>query len=184
MEKIGILVGAKGRGSNMEALIRAAEAGEFPGQIAVVAAPSAESPALERARSLGVPTAVAATEDELVDAFREVAWICLTGYLRLLPPAVRGRWAGHILNIHPSLLPRHGGKGMYGMHVHRAVLASGDLESGCTVHHVNEVYDDGEVVCQLRCAVDRDDTAESLAARVLALEHRAYPEALRRVLAQ
>ena len=168
----------------MEALVRAAQTGAFPGQIDIVVAPSPDAPALERARSLGIPTAVATTEEELVAAFIGVSWICLSGYLRLLPPTILSRWHGHILNIHPSLLPKHGGKGMYGMNVHRAVIAAGDPESGCTVHHVNEVYDDGEIVCQLRCPVEPEDTAESLAARVLALEHLAYPRALRQVLAK
>jgi folate-dependent phosphoribosylglycinamide formyltransferase PurN len=87
-----------------------------------------------------------------------------------------------VLNIHPSLLPKYGGKGMFGKHVHEAVLRSGETESGCTVHRVTEIYDEGEIILQRRCPVLPEDTAETLAARVLAEEHRAYPEAVRIVL--
>lgn len=87
-----------------------------------------------------------------------------------------------VLNIHPSLLPKYGGKGMYGIRVHEAVLAAGDSESGCTVHLVNEVYDDGAVLVQLRCPVEPGDTPETLAARVLECEKQAFPMAINKVL--
>ena len=98
--------------------------------------------------------------------------------MRLLPDLVLESKPGRVLNIHPSLLPKFGGAGMYGMHVHRAVLNAGESETGCTVHRVSPIYDAGEFVLQRRCPVMANDTAETLAARVLALEHLAYPEAL------
>ncbi|MFN3683119.1 MAG: formyltransferase family protein, partial [Fimbriimonadaceae bacterium] len=109
--------------------------------------------------------------------------VCLAGYMRLLPKEVLDSFPNRVLNIHPALLPKFGGKGMYGMRVHEAVLRAGEAESGCTVHLVNERYDEGPIVVQLRCPVLPDDTPETLAARVLELEHRAYPEAVRKVLA-
>jgi phosphoribosylglycinamide formyltransferase 1 len=181
--KIGILAGARGRGSNSVALVEAARRGDFPGEVSIVVAPDANAPVLEKVAESGIRTAVAATEEDLLAAFDGCDWICLAGYMRLLPPAVLHRWTNRILNIHPSLLPKYGGKGMYGLHVHRAVLAAGESESGCTVHRVSEVYDEGEVIHQLTCPVAPHDTPESLAARVLALEHQAYPQALQRVLA-
>jgi len=103
--------------------------------------------------------------------------VCNCGFLRLLvvPPA----WEGRIMNIHPGLLPAYGGKGMYGDHVHAAVLAAGDAESGCTVHFVDPEYDKGPVILQKRVPVRPDDTVESLAARVFEAECVAYPEAIR-----
>ena len=97
----------------------------------------------------------------------------------LLPQEVVRRYEGRILNIHPALLPKYGGKGMYGIHVHEAVIAAGEKESGCSIHFVNERYDEGAVLLQKKCPVLPDDTPESLAERVLDLEHTAYPEALK-----
>ena len=103
--------------------------------------------------------------------------VCNCGFLRLLlvPPA----WEGKVMNIHPALLPKYGGKGMWGDHVHRAVLAAGEKESGCTVHFVTNEYDAGPVILQRRVPVREGDTVDSLAARVFAEECEAYPEAVR-----
>lgn len=109
-------------------------------------------------------------------------WICLAGYLRLLPSEVLARFPNRVLNIHPALLPKFGGKGMYGQRVHEAVIAAGETESGCTVHYVNEQYDEGAIILQRRCPVEAVDTAETLAARVLEQEHLAYVEALAKLL--
>ncbi len=105
--------------------------------------------------------------------------LVLAGYLKLVPQEVVGAWAGRVINIHPALLPRHGGAGMYGGRVHAAVVAGGDPHSGATVHLVDEVYDRGAVLGSGRVAVAPDDTAESLAERVLAVEHRLLPAAVR-----
>jgi phosphoribosylglycinamide formyltransferase 1 len=185
--RLGILVGPKGRGSNMAAIAHACAKGEVDAEVAVVIVPQQETPAMGRARDLGLAVAVVSPQEEeygprLVEALegRGCDWVCLAGYLRLLPEEVLARFPERILNIHPALLPKFGGKGMYGMRVHEAVLAAGERESGCTVHFVNERYDEGAIVVQRTCPVLPGDTPESLAARVLEQEHLAYPEALRK----
>lgn len=170
----------------MEAIVRASREPDFPMDVAVVFATCETAPAIERARALGAPVVVLPTEPEaferrLLDEMhtREVDLLCLAGYMRLVPASVVEALRGRILNIHPALLPKYGGKGMYGMRVHEAVLSAGERESGATVHFVNEQYDDGDILVQRRVPVLPGDTAESLAARVLEEEHRAYPEAIR-----
>lgn len=179
MEKrVGVLVGTKGRGSNLAAL---AQAG-IP--ISVVVGADGSAPVREVVRYLGLRwEEICHGEDyslRLRSALEGCDLVCLAGYLRLLPSEVTDRFP--VINIHPSLLPAHGGKGMYGLHVHRAVLSAGETESGCTVHRVGSVYDEGEIVLQARCPVLPGDTPETLAARVLELEHRVYPQAARQVL--
>lgn len=187
--RIAILVGTRGRGSNMRALAEACSSGRLAAQIGLVIGPRADAPALEVARELGLDAHVQdfAAEDagaSLVAALHRARCrlLCLAGFMRLLPAEVLETFPGRVLNIHPALLPKFGGKGMYGRHVHEAVLAAGEIESGCSVHLVTPVYDEGEVVHQLRCPVLRGDTPDTLAGRVLALEHQAYAEAVAKVL--
>ncbi|HVT12093.1 MAG TPA: phosphoribosylglycinamide formyltransferase [Fimbriimonadaceae bacterium] len=186
--RLAIMVGPKGRGSNMLAIARACADGELNADIATVVAPTDSSPAVGSARDMGLRVDIVPPGDDygprLVETFRETQtdWICLAGYLRLLPADVLERFPKRVLNIHPALLPRHGGKGMYGIRVHEAVLAAGDRESGASVHYVTEQYDEGAVIHQRRCPVEPGDTPETLAARVLKEEHRAYVEALRKVI--
>jgi len=187
--KVAIIVGSKGRGSNMLALIEASQAGDLPAEIVTVIGPSADIPSLQVARENQAPTDVADPTDETyperllsVLKERQAEWICLAGYLRLLPAQILQRFPNRILNIHPALLPKFGGPGMYGLRVHEAVLSSGDAETGCTIHLVNERYDEGKIIFQLRCPVLDGDTSESLAARVLKLEHQAYPAALKQLI--
>ncbi len=185
---VAILVGTKGRGTNMANLITACLSGSVAARPALVVAPRSDAPALIRAQSLGVPTMVVPKGEsfgtELASALRahNVDIICLAGLMFLLPATIVQEYENRILNIHPALLPKFGGKGMYGIHVHRAVIAAGETESGCSIHFVNEVYDDGEVIHQRRCPVLPEDTPESLADKVLDLEHIAYPEALQMVV--
>lgn len=185
--RIGVLVGTKGRGSNMVSLVQAGRHGVYPGEVVVVVG-AAESPALERARELGVATSVVAKGDGYGARLREclashaVTDVCLAGYLWLLPSEILAAYPGRVYNIHPALLPKFGGKGMYGLHVHTAVVAAGETHSGCTVHFVTEHYDEGAVILQKSLALAPEETAESLAARVLELELAAYPEALAQVL--
>lgn len=178
------MVGGRGRGSNLRALVA-----EFNGDASVsvvsVIATASDSPALEWAegqnlRTAAIPPRPSETyASRLLEHLHGVEWICLAGYLNLLPPEVLAAFPGRILNIHPALLPKFGGKGMYGLHVHSAVLAANETVSGCTVHYVSEVYDEGEVLAQATCPVMKTDTPETLAARVLRLEHLLYPEAVR-----
>jgi phosphoribosylglycinamide formyltransferase 1 len=113
---------------------------------------------------------------------RNIDLVVLAGFLWLIPPAFIREYSGRIINIHPALLPSYGGKGMYGSNVHRAVLESGDSESGISIHYVNEEYDRGEIIFQSRCPVNPGDTPESLAARIHELEYLHYPRVIENLL--
>ncbi|MEI8282781.1 MAG: phosphoribosylglycinamide formyltransferase [Armatimonadota bacterium] len=182
--RVSIIVGTKGRGSNMVALAQhiAADPGYV---IHRVIGTKPDAPAIEKAKELGLKTAIVpigeSFEKDLADSLDETDWICLAGFLRLLPESIVNRWDHRILNIHPALLPKFGGKGMYGHFVHEAVIAAGETESGCSVHYVTKEYDEGAIIRQERCPVLPDDTAETLAERVLILEHRTYFAALKEV---
>ena len=145
----------------------------------------ADAPAIQTAQEMGLKTVIVpfsdTFSDDLLKALGETDYICLAGFLRLLPESIVNRWDRKILNIHPALLPKFGGKGMYGMHVHEAVMAAGETESGCTVHYVTKEYDEGAVILQSTCPIYPEDTAETLAAKVLQLEHRTYFSALKEV---
>jgi formyltetrahydrofolate-dependent phosphoribosylglycinamide formyltransferase len=189
LKNIAVLIGSQGRGTNMANIVAAAESGAIPARVSLVVSPKDETAAVHRARALGAPVVVLWWKSEgyaenlmkvLADA--EVDLICLAGYMSLLPLDVVHAYEGRIINIHPALLPKYGGKGMYGMHVHEAVIAAGETESGCSVHFVTERYDEGAVLHQKRCPVLPDDTPETLAHRVLDLEHTAYVEAINLLL--
>lgn len=188
--RVAILIGPKGRGSNMLALVDRLSRPEFPGELAVVVSPREDSPAAIAVRDRGFPLAVVDPKttsqygNRLLEVFTQTRtdFLCLAGYLRLLPAEVLASFPNRILNIHPALLPKFGGKGMYGAHVHEAVLAAGETDSGCTVHFVTENYDEGPPILQMRCPVEPDDTPETLALRVLRLEHSAFGNALENVL--
>lgn len=172
----------------MAAIHEACRSGRLDAEVALVAAPAADAPALLRASELGIalraiPYDTADYGAVLADAFGSCDVLCLAGYLRLVPTEVLQTFPDRVLNIHPALLPKFGGKGMYGIRVHQAVLEAGESESGCTVHLVNERYDEGRTLIQRRVPVLPGDTAESLAARVLEQEHVAYAEAIELVLA-
>ncbi len=179
-----LLAFISGGGRTVLHLLDEIRAGRLHARIAGVIA-SRPCPGVERARARGldvriVPGVIPAAElERLFAEFRADRGV-LAGYLQRidLPPSLRGR----LLNIHPALLPKFGGPGMFGMRVHRAVLAAGERESGCTVHVVDDGYDTGPVVLQRRCPVLPGDTPDSLAARVFEEEKIAYPDALRRVL--
>ncbi len=189
-----IAVFASGKGSNMEAVLRSIDRGDLRNtRIVLVVSNNSGAGALSTARRRGIETAHissrthphgAACEQALLEllAGRRVDLILLAGYMKMLPPRVVRAFSGRILNIHPALLPRHGGRGMYGERVHRAVLEAGDRESGATVHLVTEEYDEGEILLQERVPVLEEDTPESLAARVLEAEHRLYWRAVDRVV--
>jgi phosphoribosylglycinamide formyltransferase-1 len=111
--------------------------------------------------------------DKLV--LHKIGFIVLAGFLWLVPENITGRYEGRIVNIHPALLPKYGGKGMYGEKVHKAVIANNEKESGITIHYVNSTYDEGDIIFQARCRVEPSDTPESLAERIHELEYRYYP---------
>lgn len=181
--RVAILI--SGRGSNMEALIKAARAPDFPAEIALVLANKPEAAGLEIARSLGIEALAVesrpfgkdrAAHERALDAElakRRIDIICLAGYMRLLTPWLVRRWAGRMLNIHPSLLPK-----FPGLDTHARALAAGEAEHGCTVHLVTEGMDEGPVLGQARVPILPGDDEPTLAARVLAQEHRLYPAVL------
>jgi formyltetrahydrofolate-dependent phosphoribosylglycinamide formyltransferase len=181
MIRIGVLVGAKGRGSNLMAILNAITAGAVSGQVTVVIGSLKGAPALDAASSAGVETVVVGTANRTDDEYgavllraitkRDVDLIVLAGYMRRLPDALTTAFAGRIINIHPSLLPAFGGHGMYGRKVHEAVREAGVTESGCTVHVVDNEYDHGPVVAQRRVDVLADDSVDDIATRVLGAEH-------------
>lgn len=173
-----------GRGSNFRAILNAIDTGMLDARVRLLVSSSMDAPALDLARSRAIPCHVAAGDDAsetaLLNALarENVDFIALCGYLKLVPPGVVQAFSGRMINIHPALLPAFGGKGMYGRRVHEAVLASGARISGATVHLVSEEYDKGPIVLQAHVEVLDEDTPESLAARVLEVEHRILPEAL------
>jgi phosphoribosylglycinamide formyltransferase-1 len=179
---------ASGRGSNLQAIIEHFDnlARERVAKVVLVASNRADSPALIRAATASIDIAhFNAADDgaELLGLLRNfrIDLVVLAGYLKRIPPKVIREYAGRIVNIHPALLPAFGGEGMYGARVHEAVIASGARESGVTVHMVDDEYDRGPIVAQWRVPVNRSDTAESLAARVLIVEHAVYPRAVEMV---
>ena len=180
-----LLVMLSGGGRTMLNLHDAINRGELPAEIALVIA-SRACAGEERARDRDIPTRVVPGEipaKELAQIVREYAidLVVLAGYLRLvhIPPELAGR----VVNIHPALLPRHGGRGMHGRHVHEAVLAAGDTETGCTIHLCTPEYDQGPILAQARCPVRPGDTPDTLAARVFELECATYPRAIAGLIA-
>ncbi len=155
-------------------------AGSSQAVVTLVLSNRADTPALERARERGIAAECLDDHRDASEWLRRlrghgVELIVLAGYLKLVPPGVIAEYRGRILNVHPALLPDFGGPGMYGHHVHEAVIRSGATVSGATVHLVDEDYDRGEILAQARVPVLPDDTPASLAARVLAAEHRLLP---------
>lgn len=174
-----LAVCVSGRGSNLQALTDALR-GSSEAQVALVLSNRADAYALERARAQGIATEVLADHRSSAEWLahldrHRIDLIVLAGFLKLVPAEVIARFRGRIINIHPALLPEFGGAGMYGRRVHEAVLARGARESGATVHLVDEEYDRGPILAQGRVPVLPGDTPESLASRVLELEHRLLP---------
>jgi len=177
-----VAVAVSGRGSNLEALLRALGP-EAPARVVLVLSSRPDAPALERAAAREIPSVTLRDPSDSQEWLRAlerhaVDLVVLAGYLKLVPSDVIARFRGRIINIHPALLPSFGGKGMYGRRVHEAVLASGARESGATVHLVDEVYDRGAILGQARVPVFPGDDPERLAARVLEVEHRLLPAAV------
>jgi formyltetrahydrofolate-dependent phosphoribosylglycinamide formyltransferase len=174
-----VAVAVSGRGSNLEALLRALRPGA-PARVVLVLSNRPDAAALERARAYDVPAEVLPDPSDGADWLarlerHRIDLLVLAGYLKLVPAPVIDRYRHLIVNVHPALLPRFGGAGMYGRHVHEAVFSSGARESGATVHLVDEVYDRGAILAQARVPVLPGDTPDRLAARVLEVEHRLLP---------
>jgi phosphoribosylglycinamide formyltransferase-1 len=188
---IGFL--ASHNGSNMQAIVDACKKGALEALPVVVISNNDGSGALVRAREERIPShcingKTHPDPEELDQAIlnmmleHAVDVIVLAGYMKKLGPKTLSHFAGRILNIHPSLLPKFGGKGMYGMHVHEAVIASGEIESGVSIHLVDAEYDTGPVIAQARVPVEPEDTPEMLATRVLEREHTFFAETLQKIV--
>lgn len=182
MQKLRIAVLVSGGGSNLQAIIDAIQGESLPVEIACVISNRREAFALERALKFGIDThyvGKGSHVDEMERAFalkqildeQNVELIVLAGYLAILPESIIKAYKNRIINIHPSLLPKHCGPGFYGIHVHKSVIESGDKESGATVHFVDEGVDTGKVIAQLQVDIDDEDTPELLSQRVLQVEH-------------
>lgn len=185
---LNLAVFVSGNGSNFRAIDASIREGRLDASIRVVVSSSDKAGALSYAAEAGYPVLVESRDDRARDGYgagllaslegHGVDFVALCGYLLLVPADVVRAFPNRMVNIHPALLPAFGGKGMYGQHVHEAVLASGARYSGATVHIVTEEYDRGPIVAQRAVPVEDADTPASLAARVLAAEHEIYTEAL------
>ena len=182
-ERGRLAVFVSGSGRTLSNLLERSASGTLDGDVVLVVA-SRECRGADVGRSAGIKTVIHDSDwvpDELqvlldAEGLRATGWVLLAGYVRLLP--IPAAYAGRVVNIHPSLLPEHGGAGMFGDRVHRAVLESKDAECGCSVHLCDGVYDRGEVLSQSRCAVAPGETVRTLADRVFALETELYPRVI------
>ena len=188
MKRIAIF--ASGNGTNAQRIIEYFQ-GSHKVTIGLILTNNPQAFVLERARQAKIPT-LCFNRKEFYDSnfildilsVQGISFIVLAGFLWLIPEYLLNAYKGNIINIHPALLPKYGGKGMYGMRVHEAVILSGDTESGITIHHVNQHYDEGQIIFQARCPVEPGDTPESLAERVHQLEYKYFPEVIESVIIQ
>lgn len=189
MKKIKLAVFASGGGTNLQAIIDNIEAGKLGACLKVVISNNSNAFALERARkhniqAIHLSQKMFATQDEFDDKLlsilqeNQIDLVVLAGYMKILSPRVVRAYKNRMINIHPALLPHFGGEGMYGIHVHKAVINSGVKVTGVTVHLVDEIYDHGALIMQKCIPVLDDDTPESLAERVLKIEHEFYSQAI------
>lgn len=188
MKKIAIL--ASGNGTNAEQMVHHFE-NHPKATVALILTNRQQAYVLERAKRLGVPAFYFNKEQwseghEVLALLRqyEIDFVVLAGFLAYVPQVVLSYYNQRMVNIHPSLLPKFGGKGMYGDRVHEAVIEAGEKESGITIHYTNEHYDEGTIICQERCPVMPDDTPESLAIRVHQLEYKYYPMVVERLVCE
>jgi formyltetrahydrofolate-dependent phosphoribosylglycinamide formyltransferase len=192
-ERARIAVFISGGGSNLQSLINASKDGRLCGEIAYVVSSSDTAYGLQRAAAEGIETFAfslrqyGSREEASANLLarlkeRQIDYIALAGYLKMVPGPVLQEFPKRVVNIHPALLPKYGGKGMYGHFVHEAVLTAGDKVSGVTVHIVDEIYDHGAILEQAQVPVMANDTADTLAARVLVEEHKLYPKVLDKLI--
>lgn len=191
LEDLKIAVFASGKGSNLNAIINAINNGMIPNtQIVCVISNNSDSGALQIGKNFGISSYHISrkqfiSDDKYNTAIMKVLeshntnFIVLAGYMKLLDTSIVQRYRNRILNIHPALLPKYGGKGMYGRYVHEKVLACGEKYSGVTVHIVDEEYDHGPIVLQVQVEISEKETPESLERKIQNLEHKIYPEAIK-----
>ena len=189
MRKKRLAVFASGNGSNAENIIRYFQADDRNAEVALVVCNKSDAKVLERAEKLGVPAIVVPrrdfnNEDFMTGLLRDngIDFIVLAGFLLMIPDFLIKLYPEKIVNIHPSLLPKYGGKGMYGSHVHEAVVAAGEKESGITIHMVDENCDGGRIIFQANVPVTPEDTPYNVAAKVHALEYEHFPQVIEKTL--
>jgi phosphoribosylglycinamide formyltransferase-1 len=183
-----IAIFASGSGTNAENLIRFFRTSPY-GRVKLVLTNRSDAGIIDRAQALDVESVIFNREqfyqtEEVLDLLveRDIGFVVLAGFLWLVPEYLLQAYQGRVVNIHPALLPKYGGKGMYGRHVHAAVIENHESESGITIHHVNQHYDEGNIVFQARCEVRPDDTPESLAERIHQLEYEHFPRVVAQLL--
>ncbi|MBL1142926.1 MAG: phosphoribosylglycinamide formyltransferase [Proteobacteria bacterium] len=191
MKKIAVLV--SGRGSNMLALIDACEQGTLAASIELVISNNADSLALLSAQKKNIntahlssrthpdPDALDIAMKDLLDSYK-IDFILLAGFMKKIGPKTLSAYKGRMINIHPSLLPKFGGQGMFGLNVHEAVIEAGEKETGVTIHMVDGEYDKGAILAQRTVVIAKDDTPESLAAKVLQVEHVLFAETIQKII--
>lgn len=188
MEKKRVAIFASGSGSNAMNLITHFN-GHSAIEVAFVMTNNSDAGIIEKAEEAGVDVVVLSNEDvsksEILLSICDeanVSWIVLAGYLRLVPAAFIHHFENRIINLHPSLLPKYGGKGMYGQHVHKAVVENGERESGITIHFVNSEFDKGRIIAQFRCAVLEEDTYSDVDRKIRILEQSYLPTVVERTI--
>ncbi len=187
---VNIAIFASGSGSNAENIIQYFQDKPYA-TVHLILSNNPSAGVLKRAKQYNVPT-LTFTKEQLYDRSdvvdhllsKNTHVVVLAGFLWLIPPSIIDKFAPYIVNIHPALLPKYGGKGMYGKHVHEAVLRNNESKSGITIHRVNENYDEGSILRQETCPVKPNDTPNSLAERIKKLEHRYYPEVIEELVQQ
>lgn len=187
-----LLFFASGSGTNFQSVINAIHSGDLDAEITGLITDRDEAGAVQRAREHAIPVHVIPPEpagtygQRLLSVLDKLKpdLVVLAGFLRKIPDSVIGRFRGKIINIHPSLLPKYGGKGFYGLNVHQAVIENNEPITGCTVHFVDEVYDNGDIIAQFEVPVHDSDTPESLAKKVLKEEHKLLPDTIKKILTQ
>lgn len=188
--RLNLCVFASGNGSNLNAVIKASLSGKLSSRVKLVISNNSGSGALKTAAKYKIPNKHISqklfnsqsefTKQILAELRKhKIDLILLAGYMKMLDPMIIKKYHNRIINIHPALLPKFGGKGMYGIHVHEAVLNAGEQITGATVHFVNEVYDNGAIIMQKKVKVKPGDDALTLQTRVLRAEHKLYPEAIK-----
>jgi len=192
VKRFRICVFASGRGSNLQAILDGVEEGRLNCEIVFVMSNNSSSGALEIARKKNIPAYHLSErvfhknnfEESLIDLLEKHKpdLIVLAGYMKLVPISVIRRFENRIINIHPALLPKFGGKGMYGMNVHNAVFQAGEKVSGVTIHIVNENYDEGKIIYQEKIDISDCKSPEEIAEKVLKLEHKVYPEVIQKII--
>ncbi|MBN2523092.1 MAG: phosphoribosylglycinamide formyltransferase [Bacteroidales bacterium] len=186
MKKVAVF--ASGSGTNAQAIIEYLEK-KSVGRVTIILCNKKNAYVLERVKKYSIPSYVF-NRDEfyctlniqnlLID--NKIDFIVLAGFLWLIPKYLIHAFPNRIINIHPALLPKYGGKGMYGMHVHEAVIDNNEKESGITIHYVNEKYDDGDIIFQAKCKIEKNETPESLANKIHQLEHQYFPVIVEKML--